>query len=119
MFSLQSQTGADQTHDSPFSDFITQWEKIAAKLGRMRLVNRSRVRLDLGYDGQRAGIAKSDNEPEGTEQAPRHFCRRLGWPNGPHYNGVKAGGFPLLDSSLYKGCSAFANRFKHQTAETR
>lgn len=85
----------------------------------MMLVSHSRVRSGLDNDGQRAGIAKSDNEPEGTEQTPRHFCRLLGWPNGPHYNGVKVGGFQVLDSSLYKGCSAFANRFKHQTAETR
>lgn len=119
MFSLQRRTRADQTHDSPFSDFTTQWEKIAAELGRMRLVGRSRVRSDLGHDGQRAGIAKSDNEPEGTGQTPSHFCRSLRRPNGPHYTGVKAGGFPLPDSSLYKGYSAFANRFKHQSAETR
>lgn len=102
MFSPQRRTRVIQTHDRSFSDLITQWEKIAAELDRMMLVGQSRVRSDLDNDGQRAGIAKSDNEPEGTGQTPRHFCLRLERPNGPHYNGVKAGKFPLLDSSLHK-----------------
>lgn len=98
-----------------YSDITAQWEKIAVELGRMRLVGHSRVRSGFGSDGQRAGIAKSYNEPEGAEQTPRHFCRRMKWPNGPHWDGITAGAFSSIFRPLHRGCLDFADRTKHQT----